>query len=64
MLYTVTECGLRLQANILYPGAKISGIGNTCKQGKEIVKFCLSQSTVPTRHTRSKAPLILKFNAR
>jgi hypothetical protein len=48
------------------PGAKISGIGNTCKQGKEIVKvkFCLCQSTVPTRHTRGKAPFILKFNAR
>jgi len=33
---------------------------------KEIVKvkFCLCQSTLPTRHTRGKAPFILKFNAR
>lgn len=45
-------------------GAKISGIGNTCKQGKEIVKFCLCQSTVPTRHIRGKVPFILTFNAR
>jgi hypothetical protein len=47
-------------------GAKISGTGSIYKQGQEIVrvKFCLYQSTVPTRHTRGKAPFMLKFNAR
>jgi len=30
---------------------------------KEKRLFCLCQSTVPTRHTRDKAPFILKFNA-
>jgi hypothetical protein len=47
-------------------GAKISEIGNICKQWEEIVKvkFCLCQSTMPTRQTRGKALFILKFSIR
>jgi hypothetical protein len=51
------DSGYKPTDHIHTTGAKISGTVNTCKQGQEIVK-------VKFRHTRGKAPFILKFNAR